>query len=60
MAIFPFKPVLYILNSIRNGPRRSQADVNDEMHFRRAGIGETGINAAGEQRAHEAFCTIHG
>ena len=32
----------------------------DEMHFRRAGIGETGINAAGEQRAHKAFGAIHG
>ena len=31
----------------------------DEMHLRRAGIGETGIDAAGEQRAHKAFGTIH-
>lgn len=32
----------------------------DEMHFRCAGVGETGIDAAGEQRAHKAFGAIHG
>ncbi len=32
----------------------------DEMHLRGAGIGETGIDAAGEQRADEAFGAVHG
>jgi hypothetical protein len=32
----------------------------DEMHFGGAGVGKTGIHAAGEQRADEAFGAIHG
>ena len=31
----------------------------DEMHLRRAGVGEAGIDAAREQRANQAFGSIH-
>ena len=31
----------------------------DEMHFRGAGIGEGDIDAAGQERAHQAFGTVH-
>ena len=31
----------------------------DEVHLRRAGVGEAGIDAAREQRANQAFGSIH-
>ena len=32
----------------------------DEAHLRRAGIGEAHLDARGEHRFHQDFCTIHG
>ena len=34
-------------------------ECGDEVHLRRAGVGETGIDAAGEQGADEAFGAVH-
>ena len=31
----------------------------DEMHLRRAGVGETGVDAAFQQRMHQAFGAVH-
>jgi hypothetical protein len=31
----------------------------DQMNFRRAGIGEAGVNSAGDQRADQIFGSIH-
>ena len=31
----------------------------DEMHFRRAGIGEADIDAAADQRPHQTFSAVH-
>src|SRR5215475_8749835 len=32
----------------------------DEVHLRRPRIGEADIHPTANQRAHQAFCTIHG
>ena len=31
----------------------------DNMHFRRAGVGEASVHSARHQRANQAFCTVH-
>ena len=39
---------------------RHAVERGDEVHLAGAGIGEAGVDAAGEQRAGEAFGAVHG
>ena len=32
----------------------------DEVHLRRSRVGEADVDPATHQRAHQAFCTVHG
>ena len=48
---------------LQNQHRPHAGDIverGDEVHFRRAGIGETDINAIGDERTQQTFSTVHG